>query len=387
MADPQPKPLGAQVVPVQMLFRQNQLETGLGGAQDEYNRRAQQGMQFRLPGAGGMQGSVQYRPQLQYQEHFSCQHAAWNAMTTSGPEESFMSISGEPSIEQNAHGNSSQWEQQACLNPLQSRIPQNGKSGWNVRSQECRRFPHTVFGAAAARNGSYSGTFGALPAPHHKQYRGATADRRVPSAGSGASSRHTCRRRKRPSAEDEGPSSKMFLSEEKMAAHLNKLSISNDHTYVGMARKSTTQDKNHVVIEDLSDDSSDECASSSDSDVGSTIQISPELQQGMQQVAGERLLPEGLFEQLNRPCMDVVLWKPPGDFVRSVISSASSPKQHSTPTAVHSEPLLLTRDSPSPSPVTCNHGVTGGMIDTKVVDHASQPTVTMFDSVDDDMEL
>ncbi|XP_019623665.1 PREDICTED: uncharacterized protein LOC109469572 [Branchiostoma belcheri] len=382
MADPQPQAPQVPVGPAQSLFGQNQQEPRLGGVQNTVRRARQQGMQFRFPEAGGVQGSVQYRPQ--YHQRSSCQPGSWNTVTTSDPQEPLMRIPGD----QNLHGNSSPW--QASWNPPQSRIPPSGKSVWSVptRSQESRRSPHTaVLRAATTRGGEYSGTFGTLPAHQHRQYWGPTADRRVPSAGSGASSRH--RRRKRPSSEDEGPSSKMFLSEEKMAAHLNKLSISNDHNYVGMttrlpgsSRLSPAQDKNRVIIEDLSDDSSDEWTSSSDSEVGSTIQISPELQEGMKQVAGERLLPEGLFERLNRPCMDVVLWKPPGDFVQSVINSSTAPKEQITPTVIQSEPLLLTQDNSS---VICNHG-DREMIDTEVMDHVTQPAV-MFDSVDDDMEL
>ncbi|XP_078600388.1 uncharacterized protein LOC144875332 [Branchiostoma floridae x Branchiostoma japonicum] len=394
MADPQPQPPAEKAGPPQMLFGQNQQETGMRGVQGDmqftpqYIRRAQPGMQFRLPQAGGMQGSVQCRPQLQYQDHFSCQQSARNAMMASSPRVPLMRIPGDPSMQQNSHGDISQCGQQVWSNPLQSRVPQIRKSGW---SQECRRLPHTaVFGAAAAKNGPCTGTFGTFPAHHHKQYKCAAAESRGASVRSGMSSQH--RRRKRPSSEDEGPSSKLFLSEEKMAAHLKKLSISNDHTYVGMATPpgssslSPTQDKNRVVIEDLSDDSSDEWASSSDSDVDLTIQISPELQKGLQQVAGERLLPEGLFERLNRPCMDVVLWKPPEDFVQSVLNSSSSPNQRVISTAVHSESLQLPQDNPSPSPVSSSRGEGEG-IDTDVVNHGTQRDVTMFDCVDDDMEL
>ncbi|XP_020654532.3 host cell factor C1 regulator 1 isoform X2 [Pogona vitticeps] len=127
---------------------------------------------------------------------------------------------------------------------------------------------------------------------------------------------------------DQEPSSKHFLSEDKMAARFNSLSLDNDHVYSSngfpihdedpMWQQAYTQLKE--LQQRLSQDGESEETSSTDEYESSNVIVDGEflmadcpmlthpslLQEGFGRIS---IIPEEIFLSLN-PCTEVVLWSP-----------------------------------------------------------------------------
>ncbi|KAJ7314088.1 hypothetical protein JRQ81_006023 [Phrynocephalus forsythii] len=150
---------------------------------------------------------------------------------------------------------------------------------------------------------------------------------------------------------DQEPSSKHFLSEDKMAARFNSLSLDNDHVYSSngfpihdedpMWRQAYAQLKE--LQQRLSQDGGSEETSSADDYESSNVIVDGEfimadcpvltypslLQEGFGKIG---VLPEEIFLSLN-PCTEVVLWSPSSSLrtIRTLMAlpspASSSPQQ------------------------------------------------------------
>ncbi|XP_062918642.1 uncharacterized protein LOC134353967 [Mobula hypostoma] len=133
--------------------------------------------------------------------------------------------------------------------------------------------------------------------------------------------------------EAEGPSPKHFLSEEAMAERFTCLSLGNDHVYstngFPMSRNRATaggpdsyQDpedrlrtelKEEVLAKDVELDGMFDM---SDSRV---LVLSPDLQLELSRPVD--ILPPEILHSLNHPCMELLLWQPPGHSAHRAIRS------------------------------------------------------------------
>ncbi|XP_007432284.1 host cell factor C1 regulator 1 isoform X1 [Python bivittatus] len=148
-------------------------------------------------------------------------------------------------------------------------------------------------------------------------------------------------------SQDQEPSSKYFLSEEKMAARFNSLSLDNDHIYSSNGfpvhsenprwQQAYTQLKE--LQQRLSQDGASEETNSTEEDELTTVIVDGEFMMGdcpmlapssftLEGLEGSSIAPEEMFLSLN-PCTEVVLWSPHGNSflhtIRTLIAAPSSP--------------------------------------------------------------
>ncbi|XP_070571670.1 uncharacterized protein [Ptychodera flava] len=121
------------------------------------------------------------------------------------------------------------------------------------------------------------------------------------------------KRHRSPLEDDNEPHSKQFLTEDKMAARLGQLSISNDHCYSSQFRFNPLMKANPTFqeIEDRLQDSSED---ESDDEIGPTskevtVEITPELKNYLKNQ--QPVLPESITKTMNKPCTALMLWTPP----------------------------------------------------------------------------
>ncbi|XP_059809896.1 uncharacterized protein LOC132383112 [Hypanus sabinus] len=135
--------------------------------------------------------------------------------------------------------------------------------------------------------------------------------------------------------EAEGPSPKHFLSEEAMAERFTCLSLGNDHVYstngLPMSRNQATaggpagyQDSEDRLGTELEDDALDkdvELDGMFDMSDSRVLVLSPDLQLELSRPV--EILPPEVLHSLNHPCMELLLWQPPGHSVHRAIRSLS----------------------------------------------------------------
>ncbi|XP_022106080.1 uncharacterized protein LOC110987564 isoform X2 [Acanthaster planci] len=117
------------------------------------------------------------------------------------------------------------------------------------------------------------------------------------------------------------PPSKQFISEEKMAARMSHLSITNENTMASLQErwlqaKLKTKRQLEEIERRLSDSESDnDDDSNSDTRDGKPrqIQVSPELKMAMEKQ--EPLLPDSVVKSIANVCTELVLWKPPSSYI------------------------------------------------------------------------
>lgn len=123
---------------------------------------------------------------------------------------------------------------------------------------------------------------------------------------------------------DEAPAPcKLYMTEEKMVARMNELHISNEYQTETSSRprqhaKSLQELEARLALDDDLEDRS--LASLRDDPV---VVLSPELQRLHK--TQPPLLPSPLLQKISqKPTMELVLWKPPGGIVDSLIKAVSS---------------------------------------------------------------
>ncbi|XP_038054744.1 uncharacterized protein LOC119726983 isoform X1 [Patiria miniata] len=130
------------------------------------------------------------------------------------------------------------------------------------------------------------------------------------------------------------PSRKQFLSEEKMAARMSNLSITNENKMASLQErwlqaKIHTKRQLEEIESRLSDSESDV---ESECDIGTTgddtskdhcrIHVSAELKTALRQQ--EAFLPDSVVKSMSNICHQIVLWKPPSSFISDVINPSAS---------------------------------------------------------------
>jgi len=131
---------------------------------------------------------------------------------------------------------------------------------------------------------------------------------------------------------DEVPApAKQYISEEAMSARMNQMHISNNYTPMPSCSSSTNDlDVPHrgpirtlqELEARLQDESLDlDIEPGSPEPPTAQLVLSPEIAE----IKPEPILPRSIVNQLQKPAMEIVLWKPPGglveDLIRSVLDS------------------------------------------------------------------
>lgn len=117
----------------------------------------------------------------------------------------------------------------------------------------------------------------------------------------------------------DGPSTKQFLSEERMAARMHNLRISSDHNYqVNIMQRfldSFNQASNSSERQIDYDDDDDEFENADGiqrrRDNLPVFVLSSNVKEAMAKT--EPIIPEAIYNQLSKPCLAVVPWKSPDD--------------------------------------------------------------------------
>uniref|UniRef100_A0A8D0H2J5 Host cell factor C1 regulator 1 n=1 Tax=Sphenodon punctatus TaxID=8508 RepID=A0A8D0H2J5_SPHPU len=165
---------------------------------------------------------------------------------------------------------------------------------------------------------------------------------------------------------EQEPTTKHFLSEEKMAARFNSLSLDNDHAYTTNGFPAHDADPNRKqwlqeysrfreLEQRLSPDGVNEESDQmkNESDLGTVVvdgefsmadspifTLSPILIESLRNAGPvpDALVPEQLFLSLN-PCTELVLWSPPGNVITHTIRALML---HHTPSATPCHPAGCT---------------------------------------------
>lgn len=129
-----------------------------------------------------------------------------------------------------------------------------------------------------------------------------------------------------------GPSTKQFLSEERMAARMHNLRISNDHNYpVNIMQRYLDQFVAHqppgssespVDNDDQEFENNDESTEGRQENLPVFV-IPPNVKEALNETQSNSILPEAIFKQLSKPCLAVIPWKSPED--RLNLSSEDNP--------------------------------------------------------------
>jgi len=130
----------------------------------------------------------------------------------------------------------------------------------------------------------------------------------------------------------DGPRTKHFLSEEKMAARMHKLRISSDHSYpVNIMQSFTDQFVVSQVAgssKSQTDNDDDEIENSNEStrqrqyDLPVFV-IPPQVKDALNESQGNSIIPEAIYRQLSNPCLAVVPWRGPDEKI--TFSTARKP--------------------------------------------------------------
>ncbi|XP_030065382.1 host cell factor C1 regulator 1 [Microcaecilia unicolor] len=138
---------------------------------------------------------------------------------------------------------------------------------------------------------------------------------------------------KRRLEKEEEPCSKHLVTEDMMADRFNHLSLENDHTYSdnGFLPQAFQEWKCSTDQKSLSVPSGTEAGEGREENVvlegefsmgeAPTLILSTVLQESLREPGLKNILPEQVQYSLNYPCMELVLWKPPGSLIQKAIHS------------------------------------------------------------------
>ncbi|XP_038054745.1 uncharacterized protein LOC119726983 isoform X2 [Patiria miniata] len=171
-------------------------------------------------------------------------------------------------------------------------------------------------------------------AAEHDELTASGCSMLLPGASQGLLTRHHARSHDMNSGSCYLPSRKQFLSEEKMAARMSNLSITNENKMASLQErwlqaKIHTKRQLEEIESRLSDSESDV---ESECDIGTTgddtskdhcrIHVSAELKTALRQQ--EAFLPDSVVKSMSNICHQIVLWKPPSSFISDVINPSAS---------------------------------------------------------------
>ncbi|XP_047500438.1 uncharacterized protein LOC125046643 [Penaeus chinensis] len=139
-------------------------------------------------------------------------------------------------------------------------------------------------------------------------------------AGSHLGTPYVYKRKPEDELEEVKPVVKQHITEEKMSAHLNALHLSESYCNHKLGKKGLPSEA------ELSEDADEGLGHFGEDQEGMLLDakgpmrliISDEVKQV---VPGESQLPASLLKKLTQPSMEVVLWRPPGDVIRNIIST------------------------------------------------------------------
>jgi len=116
----------------------------------------------------------------------------------------------------------------------------------------------------------------------------------------------------------DGPSTKQFLSEERMAARMHNLRISSDHNYpVNIIQRfmDSFNQESKSSQSQINDGDDDELENADEMqrriDNVPVFVLSSHVKEAMAKT--EPIIPEAIYNQLSKPCLAVVPWKSPND--------------------------------------------------------------------------
>ncbi|XP_029193731.2 uncharacterized protein LOC114959742 isoform X1 [Acropora millepora] len=118
-----------------------------------------------------------------------------------------------------------------------------------------------------------------------------------------------------------GPACKQFLSEERMAARMHNLRISNDHNYPVNIMQSVldgfvgSQAAGYSVgqFANDSDELENEGKPESRKTNMPTFVLHPEIKDALNENQVNSIIPEAIYKQMCKPCLAVIPWKTPDD--------------------------------------------------------------------------
>ncbi|KAK8743123.1 hypothetical protein OTU49_001541, partial [Cherax quadricarinatus] len=115
------------------------------------------------------------------------------------------------------------------------------------------------------------------------------------------------------------PVAKQHISEERMAAHLNSLHLSESYYNHRLGKKGCVSDIDMMLDEETDEGLGNNGISQpwKSAKTPSCIVIADEVKQI---IPGESQLPASLLKKLTKPSMEVVLWQPPENIIRNIIS-------------------------------------------------------------------
>eukprot|EP00118_Oscarella_pearsei_P019274 m.203874 g.203874 ORF g.203874 m.203874 type:complete len:191 (+) comp39633_c0_seq3:71-643(+) len=129
----------------------------------------------------------------------------------------------------------------------------------------------------------------------------------------------SCRTRKRRGfrEETESPSTKQFITEDKVAADLGGLFIDrNVHRLFGPSgSRAKDRDTTRVMIEDCSDGSDSDYSSDDICPSLPVIELDSKLKDHISMAPYTEVLPKKVLTSINPPCMELVVWRPRVDVI------------------------------------------------------------------------
>ncbi|KAL9981845.1 hypothetical protein ACROYT_G010605 [Oculina patagonica] len=198
---------------------------------------------------------------------------------------------------------------------------------------------------------------------------------------------HASRTKRKSDEGQDGPTSKQFLSEERMAARMHNLRISSDHNYpVNIMQRfmdSFTANQASGSSESQIDDDDDEFENADETqrrtDNLPVFVLSSHVKDAV--AKPDPIIPEAIYRQLSKPCLAVVPWKGPDE--RFSFSTQSKPEdqdknENETSSSSSSSCTSLIMES---MPET-EHFQDKGIHHVEIVGECST-----FNFEDDDMEL
>lgn len=135
-------------------------------------------------------------------------------------------------------------------------------------------------------------------------------------------------KRKMSNGYDSACPSKVFVNEDRMSARLHDLHLDNNNLDWHPDLEQEPWYSRRLIDEGQS--SSASTTSSVDQQPQQTIELCQDLQLSLRT---KQLLPKVIIDELNKPSLQIVLWKPPGDFVRDLVSTSHSTSYDQQPRA------------------------------------------------------
>lgn len=132
----------------------------------------------------------------------------------------------------------------------------------------------------------------------------------------------------------DGPASKQFLSEERMAARMHNLRISNDHNYPVNVMQTFLDE---FVVRRTPDHFESQFANDDDGEVGNNNEsaqerpnnipvfvLHPEVKDALNENQANSIIPEAIYKQMSNPCLAVIPWKSPDEALNFPTESTSA---------------------------------------------------------------